>query len=59
MIDSHPALQGKITSLAHSTAWGQQFADYFEYDIENQRTQEEIDKIDKKIKSILDSRELR
>lgn len=59
MVDSHPAVQGRLTNLTHSTAWGQQFADYFEYNLENERTPEEIGKIDKKIKSILNSRELR
>ena len=59
MIDSHPVLKGKVRNLHHSTAWGQQFADYFEYDLPGERTTEEITKIDRKIQSILNSRELR
>lgn len=59
MVDTHPALQGRITNINHTTAWGRQFAQYFEYDIGDQRTPEEIDRIERKIQSILNSRELR
>ena len=59
MIDSHPDLQDKVRSIAHTTAWGKQFAEHFEYNIGNTRTPEEIDRIDRKIHSILNSRELR
>ena len=59
LVDTHPALQGKITNISHSTAWGRQFAEYFEQDLGEPRTPEEIGKIERKIQSILNSRELR
>ena len=59
MIESHPALQGRVHSIPHTTAWGKQFAEYFDYNVGNIRTPEEIDRIDRKIQSILNSRELR
>ena len=59
LVDPHPALQGKITNLTHTTAWGRQFAEYFDKDVDNPRTPEEIERIEKKIQSILNSRELR
>ncbi len=58
-VDTHPALKGKVRNINHTTAWGKQFADYFEYDVGETRTQEEIDRINRKIQSILNSRELR
>ena len=58
-VDTHPALRGKVRNINHTTAWGKQFADYFEYDVGETRTQEEIDRINRKIQSILNSRELR
>ena len=59
LVDTHPALQGRITNISHSTAWGRHLSEYFERDLGEPRTPEENDRIERKIQSILNSRELR
>lgn len=58
-IDSHFKLEGKVDSLWHSASWGQKLADLFDYQLDKRRSKENIEKIDREIVRIKNSRKLR
>lgn len=59
VVESHPKIKGRLTSLDHIASWGQNLADLFNYETDRRRTQENISMIDTEIQRVMNSRSIR